>query len=66
MKQIGKIIEFDGFSGILINNDGIKHIFTNDDLLTNEIKPNDIVLFESELYKTIEIEIYIARFIKKQ
>ena len=66
MKQIGKIIECDGFSGSLINEEGVKHIFSNEDLITKDLKVNDIVIFESELYKTVEIEINIARFVNKK
>jgi hypothetical protein len=65
MKQIGKVIEFDGFSGALVSKDGIKHIFSNSDLTSKDLKINDLVTFDSELYKTIEIELYIARYVKK-
>ena len=66
MKQVGKITEFDGFSGALINREGVKYIFSNDDLISTDLKVNDIVVFESELYKTVEVEINIARFVKKK
>lgn len=66
MKQVGKITEFDGFSGVLINREGVKYIFSNDDLISTDLKVNDIVVFESELYKTVEVEINIARFVKKK
>lgn len=65
MKQVGKIIEFDGFSGTLINKEGIKHVFSNADLISTDLKVNDLVTFESELYKTVEVEVNIARFVKK-
>lgn len=64
-KQIGKIVEFDGFSGILIDKSNNKHIFSNDDIVTKDLTKNDIVSFESELFKTIDNKIYIARFVKK-
>ena len=65
MKQIGKIIEFDGYSGTLINKEGVKHIFSHSDLFCDTLKVDDLVVFESELYKTVEVELNIARFIKK-
>ena len=65
MKTIGKIVEFDGFSGALIDREKTRHIFSNNDLLTKDLQVGDIVIFESELYKTVEVEIYIARFVKK-
>ena len=65
MKSIGKIIDFNGYNGSLIDNDKQEHIFTSDDLISKEIKKNDIVSFDSELFKTVDIELYIARFIKK-
>lgn len=64
-KQIGKIVEFDGFSGILIDKNNTKHIFSNDDLITKKLNKDDLVSFESELFKTIDNEIFIARFVKK-
>jgi len=64
-KIIGKIIEFDGFSGTVIDSDKTRYIFSNDDLLSKDIKVNDIVTFEGESFKTVEVEINIARFVKK-
>lgn len=65
MKKIGKIIEFDGFSGQLIDKEGNKHIFSNDDIISKDLKLNDIVTFDSELFKTIEVEVNVAKFVKK-
>lgn len=65
-KRMGKIIEFDGFSGQLIDlKENKKHIFSNDDLITKELKVNDLVSYESETYSTIDNTFYVARFVKK-
>ena len=65
MRIKGKIIEFDGLGGALIDKNNVRHIFSNDDLIEKNIKVNDIVYFESELLKTVDVKIYIARFISK-
>ena len=66
MKKTGKIIEFDGFSGAIVDKEGIKYIFSNNDLLENSLKINDIVCFEGELFQTVDVKIYIARFVRKK
>ena len=62
-KIMGKIIEYDGNSGIVIDKNNIKHIFTKEEVYSS-IKVNDLVTFESEIFSTVENKIYIARFIK--
>ena len=64
-KVIGKIIEFDGMSGTLVDRDRNEYIFTYGDLESKDLKVGDIVVFEKEVYKTIDVEINLARFIKK-
>ena len=66
MKKTGKIIEIDGFSGAIVDKEGIKYIFSNNDLLENSLKINDIVCFEGELFQTVDVKIYIARFVRKK
>ena len=64
-KVIGKIIEFDGMSGTLVDRDKNEYIFTHGDLENKDLKVGDIVVFEKELFKTIDVQLNLARFIKK-
>ena len=66
MRKIGKIVEFDGYSGELIDKVGIRHVFTKDDLMSKSINVEDIVYFDSQLFKTVEVEMFLAKFIKKK
>ena len=65
-KVIGKIIEYNGVNGVVIDKENTKYIFTSKDLVSKDIKVSDIVFFEKELFKTVEVEINLARFIEKQ
>ena len=65
MKKMGKILEYDGYVGYIMDNEGIKHIFTIKDLKDKEIIEGDYVTFISEEYITVEIKEYIARCITK-
>ena len=64
-KSMGKIIEFDGFSGVLIDKEKHNHIFSREELLTKDIKVGELVSFESEIFTTVDNKIYIARFVKR-
>lgn len=64
MQSVGKIIEFDGYHGTLIDENNNEHIFSKDDLITKEVNIHDIVSFESEIFKTVDIELHIARFVR--
>ena len=61
----GKIIRFDGFSGSLTDDNNIVYIFSNDDLISDNLKINDFVSFEPEKFTTIDNTFYVARFVKK-
>ena len=61
---IGKVIEYDGFAGKIIDEKGKIFIFTNNDLKDKNITVNSLVRFNPEEYKTEEILEYRARFIK--
>lgn len=65
MKKIGKVLVYDGYVGNIIDNEGIKYIFTSRDLKNKKILEGDLVSFTSELYETVEIQEYVARFITK-
>ena len=65
MKTIGKVIDYNGVSGFIIDKNNIKYIFTTKDLIDSDIKSGDLVHFEPELYKTVEITLHLARLISK-
>lgn len=65
MKKYGKIIMYDGYVGNIIDNDGTKYIFTTKDLKDRSIVEGDFVSFTSEVFETVEIKEYTARFITK-
>ena len=65
MKKYGKILVYDGYVGNIIDNEGTKYIFTTRDLRDKKIVEGDFVTFNSEVYETVEIKEYTARFITK-
>ena len=65
MKQVGKVIDYNGVSGFIVDENKTKYIFTTKDLMDKSIQTGDIVHFEPELYKTVEIKLNLARFISK-
>lgn len=66
MRKIGKIVDFDGYSGELVDKEGTRHVFTKDDLMSEGVNVEDIVYFDSQLFKTVEVEMFLAKFIKKK
>ena len=64
MKQYGKVIEYDGYIGSVINGMGTIYKFTNKDL-KEDISEGDFVTFTEEIFKTVEVKEYLARFITK-
>ena len=65
MKKYGKVLVYDGYVGNIIDNEGTKYIFTTRDLKDKKIVPGDFVSFNSEVFETVEIKEYIARYITK-
>ena len=65
MKRYGKIITYDGYVGNIIDDKGIKYIFTSRDIKDKTIVEGDFVTFNVEVFETIEIKEYTARFISK-
>ena len=65
MKKYGKVLVYDGYVGIIIDNEGTKYIFTTRDLKDKKIVEGDFVTFNSEVFETVEIKEYTARFITK-
>ena len=65
MIKIGKIIDYDNYNGLIIDNEGKKYIVLKKDILSNNIKINDLVKFNAEKIKTSEEDKDIARFVNK-
>ena len=65
MKSYGKVFEYDGYVGTIIGVDGNKCMFVDKDLVDKDIKKDDYVSFDRDMYKDIELTRYIARFVKR-
>lgn len=65
MKKYGRVLVYDGYVGNIIDNEGTKYIFTSRDLKDKKIVEGDFVTFNSEVFETVEIKEYTARFITK-
>lgn len=65
MKRYGKVLVYDGYVGNIIDNEGIKYIFTARDLKDKKISQGDFVSFMWEVFETVEIKEYVARSITK-
>jgi hypothetical protein len=63
--NIGKIIDYTGSSGFIIDNNGNKFIVSSNNILYSNPKCGDLVSFKIEIFKTVEIEEKIAVFVKK-
>lgn len=65
MIRFGKLIEYDNYNGLIIDAEGKKYIVLKKDILSNNIKINDLVKFNAEIVKTSEEDKDIARFVNK-
>ena len=63
--KIGKIIDYTGSSGFIIDNNGCKYIVSSINILYDNPKNGDLVSFNIEKFKTVEVEEFIATFVKK-
>lgn len=66
MKINGKITNYEGMAGNIKGVDGKDYILLDKNIVeqNEELKENDNVEFEPEYFKTPEVEINMARFIK--
>jgi hypothetical protein len=64
MKNYGKIIDYNGVYGHIKGIDGIDYILLDKNLVDGEVNVQDNVEFESEVYKTQEVEVQMAMFVK--
>lgn len=62
MKITGKVVSFDGYSGKIIGLDKKEYLILNHEIYDN-IKENDIVMFDADKFKDVELEENVARFI---
>lgn len=65
MKSYGKVLEYDGYTGVIVGLDGNSYMVLDSDLVDKDIKSDDYVSFDKDVYKDIEITRYIARFVNK-
>ena len=65
MKSYGKVVEYDGGIGTIVGIDDNNYMFLDTDLIDKDIKKNDYVSFDKDLYKDIELTRYMARFVKR-
>ena len=63
MIKYGKIIDYNGSSGTIVDKFGNNYILNRNNVLYENAKKNDYVSFKEEIYKTIEIEEKIAVFV---
>lgn len=62
MKMTGKVISFDGYIGKILGLDNKEYIMLKQDVFSN-VKKDDIVMFEPEIFNDLELSKNIARFI---
>ena len=65
MKNIGKIINYTGGSGFIIDNNGKKYILSQKNILYSNPQSGDLVTFKIEKFKTPETEQEIAIYVTK-
>lgn len=64
MKKYGKIIDYNGVFGNIKGIDGSDYILLDKNLIDTDVSVLDNVEFESESYKTPEVEVQMAMFVK--
>ena len=66
MKLIGKVIDFNGYDGYIITQDGYKFILSSKDIMNKQvIKNDDIVIFNPEKYKEFNVARFVAKYNKE-
>lgn len=63
MKLIGKVIDYNGYDGYIIIEDGNKFILSSKDIMGSQIlKNDDLVIFNPEKYKEHNVARFIAKY----
>lgn len=65
IKTIGKIANYKAGSGLIIDSNGIQYIVTKQNIMYPNPKNGDLVSFNIEKFKTVEIDVNLATFVKK-
>ena len=63
--KYGKIVNYNGSSGYIISEDGVKYLLLAQNIINDDVKEGKYVSFKEERYKTVEIDELIATFVKK-
>ena len=64
MKNYGKVTKYNGLYGSIKGIDGNDYVLLDSNLVDGEVNVQDNVEFESEVYKTPEVEVQMAMFVK--
>lgn len=64
MKNYGKVTKYNGIYGNIKGVDGVDYKLLDKNIVDKNIELSDYVEFEKETFKTPEIEINIATFVK--
>ena len=66
MKVIGKVFEYNGYTGYILSNDGKEYLLLKHEIINdNKLQKSDEVVFVAEEYKNSLYKKDIARFIRK-
>ena len=65
MKTYGKVIEYDGYNGYIKGIDGNEYLLMESEIVGNELKSDDNVSFEPDVFETPEYKENVARFVRK-
>ena len=65
MKTVGIITSYDGYNGKIVDNKRNVYELYKKNLLDETLKKGDIVEFENEEYKGVEVTKKLALFVKK-
>ena len=64
MKNYGKVTRYNGVYGEIESVDGNNYTLLDKNVIDKDLKVLDDVEFESEVHKTPEIEMHVARFVR--
>ncbi len=65
MKTVGVITEYDGYNGKIVDKQKKVYELYKKNILDESLKQGDIVEFEDEEYKGVEVTKRLAFFVKK-
>ena len=64
MKNYGKITKYNGLYGNIKGVDGVDYVLLDKNLIDPNVNVSDNVEFESEVFKTPEVEVKMAMLVK--